>query len=68
VARGFEFLGYRFDGDSGLDGVDIAGTRWHNSSARLEGLAAEGEAAGRMVAYQKNWWMWVESGVELFED
>ncbi len=36
-----------------------------NSSARLEGLAAEGADAERLAVYQKFWWRWVDSGVDL---
>ena len=62
VTRGFEFPGYRFDGESGLDGVDIAAATWHNHFARL--LALEDDAP-RVAQYQKFWWRWVESGVDL---
>jgi len=65
VARGFEFLGYRFDGESGLDGVDIAGATWHNHFARLEALVEGGADVERLAEYQKFWWRWVESGVDL---
>jgi len=62
VARGFEFMGYRFDGESGLDGVDIAAATWHNHFARW--LALEDDAP-RVAQYQMFWWRWVESGVKL---
>ena len=65
VERGFEFLGYRFDGNSGLEGVDVAGSPWHNHFARLESLAGDGADGERLAEYQKFWWRWVESGVDL---
>ncbi|MEK8018159.1 MAG: reverse transcriptase domain-containing protein [Candidatus Parabeggiatoa sp.] len=30
VAHGFEFMGYRFDSESGRTGVDICAQSWHN--------------------------------------
>ena len=65
VAHGFEFMGYRFDSESGRTGVDICAQSWHNHFKRMETLESEGADAERLAKYQHFWWQWVHSGVEL---
>ncbi|HEC86090.1 MAG TPA: hypothetical protein ENI48_12770 [Thioploca sp.] len=63
LSRGFEFMGYRFDSESGRDGVDIGAQSWHNHFKPMETLESDGADAERLAMYQNFWWRWVESGV-----
>lgn len=61
VARGFDFLGYRFNA-YGLLGC--AEQTVHRFKERYRRLYEQGASEGRLLVYVRRWWQWVTGGLE----
>jgi hypothetical protein len=61
IARGFDFLGYRFS-SAGLSPAPQTIQRFAERMARLY---EQGADARRIGAYARHWWRWVWAGVTL---
>ncbi|TEU19092.1 MAG: hypothetical protein E3J21_04585 [Anaerolineales bacterium] len=63
IARGFDFLGYRFSSS----GLGIAPRTIERFEERMARLYEQGADASRIGAYARHWWRWVRAGVTLMD-
>jgi hypothetical protein len=63
IAKGFDFLGYRFKSL----GLSIAPKTLANFLDRKTQLYEQGADVGRIGQYVRNWLRWVRAGVKMFK-
>ena len=61
IAKGFDFLGYSFV----PKGLSIAPKTLANFLERMTQLYEQGADYRRVGQYVRNWWRWVNTGVEI---